>query len=303
MTNIADTNKNNINHLTVTETLFTSMEGMDSREIARLTGKRHTNIIKGARRMLTNLQKELSKFERKYTDPNGVERTCFVLPFDECLTLISGYNVLLRYAIVKRWRELEGLPSSARSLVTADEERAILENFSARMAAFGRLNAAAGLDPAWTTRQILEDGTKLEQETGINVLSSGVIAQQIGNIVPDLDRTLPAHAARVATGHKFVSASQIAKDFRPLSSSSVNNTLVSMRYAVHHHNAIYTPTDLGRPFAATRILASGRHAGIENVIGWNLDDVRFWGPVRDTLIQKRDDAITSYQEWQQRVRG
>lgn len=251
--------------------------------------------------MLTELKLELSTFERKYTDPNGVERVCFVLPFDECLTLISGYNVLLRNAIVKRWRELEG--STTSRLGTADEERAILENFSARMAAFARLNAAAGLDPAWTTRQILEDGTKLEQETGINVLSSGVIAQQIGNIVPDLDRTLPAHAARVATGHKFVSASQIAKDFRPLSSSSVNNTLVSMGYAVHHHNAIYTPTELGRPFAATRILASGRHAGVENVIGWNLDDIRFWGPVRDTLIQKRDDAVTSYQEWKQRVRG
>lgn len=253
--------------------------------------------------MLTDLRIELSKFEHKYVDPNGVERVCFVLPFDECLTLISGYNVLLRNAIVKRWRELEGLPTSSMRWVTADEERSILEDFSARMAAFGRLNAAAGLDPAWTTRQILEDGTKLEQETGINVLSSGVIAQQIGNIVPDLDPTLPAHAARIATGHKFVSASQIAKDFRPLSSSSINSTLVSLGYATHHHNAIYTPTEAGRPFAATRVLASGRHAGTENVIGWNLDDVRFWNPVREALIKKRDDAVASYQEWKERVRG
>lgn len=303
MTNITNTNKNDINHLIVTETLFTSTEGMDSREIARLTGKRHDNIVKGVRRMLTDLQKEVSKFERRYIDPNGVERACFVLPLDECLTLVSGYSTLLRYVIVKRWRELEGFTTSFWRSGTVEDERAILENFAAKMASFGKLNAAAGLDPSWTTRQILEDGTKLEQETGINVLSSGIVAQQIGNIVPDLDRTLPAHAARIATGHKFVSASQIAKDFRPLSSSSVNNTLVSLGYATHHHNAIYTPTEAGRSFAATRVLASGRHAGTENVIGWNLDDIRFWGPVRDALIQKRDDVIASYQEWKQRVRG
>ena len=303
MTNTIGATKNDINHLTVTETLFTSTEGIDSREIARLTGKRHFHIVRDIRRMLHDTKLGVVKYEREYVDERGHSRVCFVLPFDECLTLISGYNVLLRHAVVKRWHELESFTSPNLGSLTADEERNILENFSARMAAFAQLNAAAGLAPAWTIKQILEDGTKLEQETGINVLSDGIIAQQIGNIVPDLDRTLPAHAARIATGHKFVSASQIAKDFRPLSSSSVNNTLVSMGYATHHHNAIYTPTDSGRPFAATRILATGRHTGVENIIGWNLDDVRFWAPVRDVLIQRRDDAVASYQEWKQRTRG
>lgn len=122
MTNITNTNKNDINHLIVTETLFTSTEGMDSREIARLTGKRHDNIVRDIRKMLHELNFELVKFEREYVDERDHSRVCFVLPFDECLTLISGYNVLLRNAIVKRWRELEGFTTSALRLGTADEE-------------------------------------------------------------------------------------------------------------------------------------------------------------------------------------
>lgn len=86
---------------------------MTSKEIAELTGKLHTNVLRDIRAMLQALgQAELS-FESSYTDSTGRALPMFALPKDLTLTLVTGYNVVLRNRIVNRWIELESAPAFA----------------------------------------------------------------------------------------------------------------------------------------------------------------------------------------------
>ncbi|MGP0173706.1 Rha family transcriptional regulator [Pseudomonas sp. NCHU5208] len=80
---------------------------MSSREIAELTGKRHDNVVRDIRSMLAELGTNPLNFEGVYIDSKGESRPCFNLPKDLTITLVSGYNVQMRYAITKRWMELE----------------------------------------------------------------------------------------------------------------------------------------------------------------------------------------------------
>lgn len=83
---------------------------MSSREIAELTGKRHDHVMRDIRNMIVELHGEegLPKFGDTYrNEQNGQLYPEFRLPKDLTITLVSGYNVQMRYAITKRWMELE----------------------------------------------------------------------------------------------------------------------------------------------------------------------------------------------------
>lgn len=80
---------------------------MSSREIAELTGKRHGDVIRDIRNMLDQLGDDANlRHVVETKDVRGyIDRFC--LPKDLTITLVSGYNVQMRYAITKRWLELE----------------------------------------------------------------------------------------------------------------------------------------------------------------------------------------------------
>lgn len=80
---------------------------MSSREIAELTGKEHRNVMRDIRSMLEALGEDVLSFEQMSQDSYGRPLTIFNLPKDLTITLVSGYNVQMRYAITKRWMELE----------------------------------------------------------------------------------------------------------------------------------------------------------------------------------------------------
>lgn len=66
---------------------------MSSREIAELTGKRHADVMRDIRKMLTDMDdlRGLSKFAHTYRDPqNGQLYPIFALPKRETLILVSG---------------------------------------------------------------------------------------------------------------------------------------------------------------------------------------------------------------------
>ena len=116
---------------------------MSSREIAKLCEKRHDHVIRDIRRMLEDLEpeKDAPKFggtsseapavqgfkESVYLDVQGKERPEILLNFELTMTLIAGYNVVLRNRIIKRWQELE-LQQQQIQLAKQNNQILMLEN-------------------------------------------------------------------------------------------------------------------------------------------------------------------------------
>ena len=80
---------------------------MSTLEIAELTGKRHDNVMVDVRKMLIELELNTTVFPGTQKYGNNNTRQVFNLNKELTLTLVAGYNVKLRNAIVKRWQELE----------------------------------------------------------------------------------------------------------------------------------------------------------------------------------------------------
>lgn len=80
---------------------------MSTLEIAELTNKRHDHVMTDVKKMLQELELHAPDFTGTYKTGRGNEYNCFNLDKELTLTLIAGYNVKLRNAIVKRWQELE----------------------------------------------------------------------------------------------------------------------------------------------------------------------------------------------------
>ena len=89
---------------------------MNSLEIAELTGKRHDNVMTDIRSMFEELEINAPDFSGAQTYNNNNTRTVYSLDKELTLTLVSGYSVKMRHAIIKRWQELE-------SRQTLDAER------------------------------------------------------------------------------------------------------------------------------------------------------------------------------------
>jgi len=90
-----------MNHLEI------KSETMSSLEIAELTGKRHDHVMTDISKMLNELNLNAPDFSGTQKYGNNNTREIFNLDEELSLTLVSGYNVKMRNAIIKRWHELE----------------------------------------------------------------------------------------------------------------------------------------------------------------------------------------------------
>lgn len=82
-------------------------EFMTSLEIAELTGKQHSNVMRDIRGLLDQGVNEFNFELVEYKDKKGETRPMFKLTKKGCLILASGYNAVLREKIINRWEELE----------------------------------------------------------------------------------------------------------------------------------------------------------------------------------------------------
>jgi phage regulator Rha-like protein len=80
---------------------------MSSLEIAKLTDKRHDNVLADIRRILEEAEISPTGFLGVYKDQQLIDRPCFYLPERETHLIISGYSVPHRLKIIDRWQELE----------------------------------------------------------------------------------------------------------------------------------------------------------------------------------------------------
>lgn len=120
---------------------------MSTKEIAKLTGKSHSHVLRDTRNMLSELQ-DPNLHPEEYqvvTAANGMTAEVF-LNQDLSLLLTSGYSLALRYKIIKRWRELE------------DKELKALRNKKV-------LRDATAVGYSWMQKGLLEQRTALGKET------------------------------------------------------------------------------------------------------------------------------------------
>lgn len=155
---------------------LTNANGMDSRDIAKLTGKEHGHVCRDIAKVLEELgEGGESKFGSSYLSEQNKAVKCYLLPKRECLILASGYNVKLRAAIIDRWAELEAkaapVPMTrleiARALVEAEEkaEALLIElDRSKEFASIKRMESAfPGMKFNW--RKLKAQGTEMGVES------------------------------------------------------------------------------------------------------------------------------------------
>lgn len=113
------------------------IETISSVQIAEITGKQHSNVMRDIRNIVEQLQNEGEfRFElAEYADTQGKKRPMYLLTKKDSLLLASGYDVVLRAKIINRWEELEtkqrqtevALPQTyleaLKALVAAEEEK------------------------------------------------------------------------------------------------------------------------------------------------------------------------------------
>lgn len=96
---------------------------MSSLEIAKLTEKQHRNVIADIRKTLDEAGIRSADFSADQKFGNNRTRQVFHLPRLECDLVMSGYSVKYRFAIIKRWHELEH-SQQAQAQVAAQHQTA-----------------------------------------------------------------------------------------------------------------------------------------------------------------------------------
>lgn len=149
---------------------------MSSREIAELTGKRHDHVLRDTENMLSEMGQTSPPFWGELPDSYGRPQKVALLPKDLTITLVAGYNVVVRHAIVKRWQELEAgqtpkIPQTlAQALRLAADQAEQLEIQAPKVAFFDRVAA----------RETLMTATQVAQKVGKSAIA-------LNKMLDDLD--------------------------------------------------------------------------------------------------------------------
>lgn len=103
-----------------------TVQKMSSKEIADLTGKEHFHVKRDIETMLFQLNLDPSNFGCIFFDQYNREQKGYALDKELTTCLVSGYNVQLRMAIIKRWSELEAQAQPQFSLPTTFSQALLL---------------------------------------------------------------------------------------------------------------------------------------------------------------------------------
>ena len=177
---------------------------MSSREIAELTGKDVAHVHRDIRSMLDQLGDD-PELEHVKEDKDARGYTsCFHLTKGLSMTLVAGYNVKLRKAIIDRWQELETARAPAPSALSRMEIlKLAMESEQARIL------AEEQRDEAIRTKALI--GSKREATA---MATAAKAARDVKRLTEELGRNA-RHATVIAvekaTGRRFG-----PQDWRPL---------------------------------------------------------------------------------------
>lgn len=171
---------------------------MSSREIAKLTGKRHDNVMADCRKMFDSLNLQSPDFSGDYQDDRGRTYQEYWLDQDLTMTLMMGYSIPLRHKVATRWRQLESgsvaplksashLPEFRRARAIKLEVEAIslalsympkLSDVAKQTAMARAVNDAAGIEllPLPKLEDHYHSATEVAEMLGVSAQKIGRIA-------------------------------------------------------------------------------------------------------------------------------
>lgn len=123
---------------------------MSSREISGLTNKEHSHVIRDIRSMLSQIDDpDMDDVDFKEVFDSRGYTSEINLNKDLTLTLVAGYNSRFRYAVIKRWQELEQQAQASQPVIAmpdftnpAEAARAFADQYEAKQIAQEQLALA-----------------------------------------------------------------------------------------------------------------------------------------------------------------
>ncbi len=180
---------------------------MTSLQIAEITGRRHTDVMRAIRNMEPAWEKVSErKFAlAEYQDEQGKPRPCYSLNKEECLYIATKFNDEARAKLIKRWKELE----------EQHQKPSVPQNY---------LEALKSLVKAEEEKQQLALENKKQQE---QILTISKTNMELGNKITEM---LPkvSYYDKILQSNATMTVTQIAQDYG-MSAMRLNKELESMR--------------------------------------------------------------------------
>lgn len=187
---------------------------MTSLEIAGLCDKRHDHVMADIRNMLQQLNIQSPEFSGDYRDDRGRSYPLFHLPKDLCLTLVSGYSVVLRKRIIDRWLELENvqqvsvpksLPEALRLAADlAEQKQRLTEELAAAAPKVEFVDRYCTASGSMSFRQVAKLLKAKEPEFRLFLLESNIM-YRLGGVLTPYHQHIEAGRFEVKTGTAAVS--------------------------------------------------------------------------------------------------
>lgn len=180
---------------------------MTSLQIAEITGRRHTDVMRAIRNMEPAWEKVSErKFAlAEYQDEQWKPRPCYSLNKEECLYIATKFNDEARAKLIKRWKELE----------EQHQKPSVPQNY---------LEALKSLVKAEEEKQQLALENKKQQE---QILTISKTNMELGNKITEM---LPkvSYYDKILQSNATMTVTQIAQDYG-MSAMRLNKELESMR--------------------------------------------------------------------------
>ncbi|MGK7079553.1 Rha family transcriptional regulator [Enterobacter cloacae] len=161
---------------------------MSSREIAKLTGKQHKDVLYDCRKMFESLNLQSADFSADYQDDRGRTYQEYWLDQDLTMTLMMGYSIPLRHKVATRWRQLESgeaLPQkSASHLPEFRRARAIKMEVEAMSLALSFMPKLSDVAKQTAMARAVNDAAGIEllplPKVEVHLHTAGDIAEMLG---------------------------------------------------------------------------------------------------------------------------
>lgn len=180
---------------------------MTSLQIAEITGRRHTDVMRAIRNMEPAWEKVSErKFAlAEYQDEQGKPRPCYSLNKEECLYIATKFNDEARAKLIKRWKELE----------EQHQKPSVPQNY---------LEALKSLVKTEEEKQQLALENKKQQEQIVTISKTNM---ELGNKITEM---LPkvSYYDKILQSNATMTVTQIAQDYE-MSAMRLNKELESMR--------------------------------------------------------------------------